>query len=321
MQIGTVQLTTNVFNAPMAGVTDKAYRLLAKDQGCELTFTEMVSDKALIFNNKRTFHLINLEGEIRPIAVQIFGSEPEVMAEAAKIVENIGADIIDINMGCPAPKIVKNGEGCALMRNLPLAEKIIKAVVAAVKIPVTVKMRKGWDESEINVLELAERAEAAGAVAVTVHGRTRKQFYSGQADWTIIAEVKRLLRIPVIGNGDVWTPQDGKALLEQTGCDAIMIGRGSMGNPWIFGRTNHLLKTGELLPEPTALEKVTMALKHLRLIIEDKGEVIGVREMRKHAAWYLKGLPGASKIRDLVNKKDSQEELEELLIDYLKQFD
>jgi nifR3 family TIM-barrel protein len=317
VNIGSIRLKTKVFNAPMAGVTDKAYRLLAREYGCELVFTEMVSDKALTYCNKKSLHLVNLEGETPPIAVQIFGSEPEVMADAARIVVEQGANLIDINMGCPAPKIVKNGEGAALMRSPALAEAIVRRVVAAVQVPVTVKMRKGWDENEINVLEVAKRVEQAGAAMVTVHGRTGQQFYSGQADWDIIARVKRALAIPVVGNGDVWTPEDGLKLINDTGCDAIMIGRGSMGNPWIFRRTSELLTSGKVLPEPTPKEKIELALKHLKLIVADKGELIGVREMRKHAAWYVKGLPGAGKVRDLVNKKEKAGQVKELLLEYL----
>lgn len=316
MEIGSLKLHTKVFNAPMAGVTDKAYRILAREQGCELLYTEMVSDKALTFKNKKTYQLINLAGEAPPIAVQIFGSDPATMAEAAAIVVDQGATIVDINMGCPAPKIVKNGEGSALMRNPLLAEAIVKAVVSQVAVPVTVKMRKGWDENQVNVLDLAKRVEAAGATAVTVHGRTRQQFYSGKADWDIIREVKRSLQIPVIGNGDVGSAQEGAALLEHTSCDAIMVGRGSMGNPWIFSQANHFLKTGQLLPQPTFAERIAMAIKHLHLLVEDKGPVIGVKEMRKHAAWYIKGLSGASKLRELVNKMETAEEMEALLSSY-----
>lgn len=304
----------------MAGVTDKAYRILAKEQGCELTYTEMVSDKALIYNNKKTMELIDLSNETAPIAVQIFGSEPQIMAEAAKIVAAKGANIIDINMGCPAPKIVKNGEGSALMQDLILAEKIIRAVVNAVKIPVTVKMRKGWDEKHITVVELAQRAEQAGASAIAVHGRTREQFYSGKADWEIIKQVKNSVNIPVIGNGDVWVPQDALDLLTTTDCDGVMIGRGSMGNPWIFSQTNHLIKTGEVLPSPNEQEKITMALTHLQLLVKYKGSLIGVREMRKHAAWYLKGLTGATKVREMLNKQETVAAMTELLIQYRNYF-
>lgn len=317
MDIGSIRLETKVFNAPMAGVTDKSYRLLVREQGCELVFTEMVSDKALTYGNKKTLHLVNLVGEKPPVAVQIFGSEPEVMARAAQMVVEQGASLIDINMGCPAPKIVKNGEGSALMRSPALAEAIVKKVVKAVRVPVTVKMRKGWDENEVNVLEVAKRMEQAGAAMVTVHGRTRQQFYSGQADWDIIAQVKQALTIPVVGNGDVWAPEDGLKLINYTGCDAVMIGRGSMGNPWIFSRTNELLATGKVSLEPASGEKIEMALKHLELLVGDKGESIGVKEMRKHTAWYVKGLPGAGKVRDLVNKTEKSDQVKELLLEYL----
>lgn len=316
MLIGDVCIPNSVVSAPMAGVTDKTSRLLAREAGCGLVYTEMVSDKALIFANKRTERIINLAGEQPPIAVQIFGSDPEFMAEAAEIVVGFGASIIDINMGCPAPKIVRNCEGSALMRDLPLARKIIKAVVNRVSVPVTVKMRKGWDDTSINALDLAVIAEDEGVAAITIHGRTRAQYYSGQADWEIIERVKSRVEIPVIGNGDIWEPQDAGRMLELTGCDGVMIGRGAMGNPWIFKRTAKYLETGHLLPEPSAMERIQMAIRHLEMIIEDKGEHVGVREMRKHAAWYLKGMKDSAKAREIFNHAKTKEEFENILYTY-----
>lgn len=317
MQIGNVKLFNPVISAPMAGVTDKTYRILAKEVGCGLIFTEMISDKALTYSHCRTKEMINIDGELGPIAVQIFGSEPEVMAKAAKLVEANGADIIDINMGCPAPKIVKNGEGSALLKNLDLAERIIYSVVKAVNTPVTVKMRKGWDEAETVAPKLALIAEKNGVSAVTVHGRNRVQFYSGEADWNVIKEVRETVKIPVIGNGDIWTPEDAKKMMDYTGCQGVMIGRGSMGNPWIFKRTINFLNSGQLLPEPTYQEKINMAIRHLEMLVANKGPRIGVREMRKHGAWYIKGLKDAAKIREGLNKTESVEEVKALLMEYL----
>ncbi|MGF7186842.1 nifR3 family TIM-barrel protein [Desulfitispora alkaliphila] len=318
MRLGKIELETNVISAPMAGVTDKTFRILAREMGCELVCTEMVSDKALCYDNNRTKKLIDIEGEEAPVSVQLFGSDASYMAEAAKIVARSGATIIDINMGCPAPKIVKNGEGSALMRNLPLAQEIIRAVVEAVDLPVTVKMRLGWDQDEITVKELAKIAEQNGAVGITIHGRTRSQFYSGSADWDAIARVVDEVNIPVIGNGDVWEPGDAKRMIEHTGCAGVMIGRGAMGNPWIFKRTNHFLATGELLPDPSGDEKVAMARRHLDLIVIYKGEVMGVKEMRKHASWYIKGLPGATRMRELINRIETKDEMNRIMLEYEK---
>ncbi len=311
--IGNVELANPVIAAPMAGVTDRAYRILAREAGCGLVFTEMISDQALIYGNPRTRLILEHGGEEGLLAVQIFGSNPNYMAQAAEIVAGEGASIIDINMGCPTPKIVKNGEGAALMKKPELAAEIVSRVVARVQVPVTVKMRKGWDDENINAVELARLVEAAGAAAVTVHGRTRAQFYSGEADWDIIRRVKEAVSIPVIGNGDVRTPLDAKRMLEETGCDGVMIGRASMGNPWIFSRTIHYLATGELLPEPAWEERIRTALRHLDLLVELKGERIGVLEMRKHAAWYLKGLRGAARLREKINQAGSVKEMRDIL--------
>jgi len=309
VKIGSVQLDNPVISAPMAGITDRAYRILAKEAGCGLVCTEMVSDQALLYGNPKTNHLLDSSGETGPISMQIFGSNIGYMADAAEIVENRGADLIDINMGCPTPKIVKNGEGSALMREPEKAAEIVRAVVGRVQVPVTVKMRKGWDERSINAVELARLVVDAGAAAVTVHGRTRSQFYTGKADWGIIAAVKKAVNVPVIGNGDIWNPQDALSMMEQTGCDGVMIGRAALGNPWILTRIVHFLKTGDLLPGPTTEERVATALRHLDLLVEIKGETVAVWEMRKHAAWYMKGLRGASRLRELVNKAKSKEEI------------
>ncbi|MGI6492720.1 MAG: tRNA dihydrouridine synthase DusB [Pelotomaculum sp.] len=313
MKIGNVRLANQVIAAPMAGITDKTFRILAKEAGCGLVYTEMVSDQALLYGNVKTGAIMDIAGETGPVAVQIFGSEPDYMSRAAAIVESRGAALIDINMGCPTPKIVKNGEGCALMREPERAVRIVKAVVERVKLPVTVKMRKGWDEKTVNAVELAQAVAEAGAAAITIHGRTRAQFYSGKADWSIIRAVKEAVKVPVIGNGDIWSPDDARAMLEETGCDAVMIGRASLGNPWIFSRTVHFLKCGELLPGPRPAELLAMARRHLELLVQFKGERVAVWEMRKHAAWYTKGLRGAARLRDLINKARSREEITGLL--------
>lgn len=314
MNIGSVKLANHVIAAPMAGVTDRAYRIIAREQGCGLAVTEMVSDLALLFANPRTYRMLDFRGEIEPLSVQIFGSNPETMAKAAAIVVERGANIVDINMGCPTPKIVKNNEGSALMREPQLAAKITESVVKAVpSVPVTVKFRKGWDEHSVNAVEFARRMEESGAAAVAVHGRTRSQFYSGKADWEIIKKVKEALRIPVIGNGDIWSAQDAARMLGVTGCDGIMVGRGAMGNPWLFRELVHFLNTGEVLPGPNPEERIKTAIRHLAFMVESKGEQVAVFEMRKHAAWYTKGMRGAARIREMINKAQSRKEIEEIL--------
>ncbi len=313
MKIGNVELENNIFLAPMAGVTDLPFRILCKEMGCGLVYSEMVSAKGILYNNENTKKLLTVEQEERPAAVQLFGSQPEIMAAMAKKIENYDIDIIDVNMGCPAPKIVKNGEGSALTKNPKLVGEIVKAMVTAQKKPVTIKFRKGFDEEHINAVEIAKIAEQNGAAAVAVHGRTREQYYSGKADWDIIKAVKEAVSIPVIGNGDVFTPQDAKNMLEYTKCDAIMIGRAAQGNPWIFQRINHYINTGEMLPEITPEQKVEKALRHARMLIEYKGEYIGVREMRKHISWYMKGIKGAAELREKINRANSYNEIEQLL--------
>lgn len=313
MKIGSVRLDNPVIAAPMAGVTDRAFRIIARETGCGLVCTEMVSDQALLYGNPKTCGLLDISGETGPISMQIFGSNAAYMAAAAAIVESRGAWLIDINMGCPTPKIVKNGEGSALMKEPDRAAEIVKAVVERVQAPVTVKMRKGWDESSVNAVELARLVVDAGAAAVTVHGRTRSQFYAGKADWEIIAAVKRAVDVPVIGNGDIRTPQDALSMMEQTGCDGVMIGRAALGNPWVLSQTVRYLETGELLPGPTIQERVKKALKHFELLIKIKGETVAVWEIRKHAAWYMKGLRGAARLREHVNKANSVEEIENIL--------
>ena len=318
MKIGNLELENNVFLAPMAGVTDLPFRILCKEMGCGLVYSEMVSAKGILYDNKNTTELLEIDPKERPVAVQLFGSDPEILGAMAKKIEQYPIDIIDVNMGCPAPKIVKNGEGSCLMKTPELVGRIVKSLVESQSKPVTIKFRKGFDDDHINAVEIAKIAEANGASAVAVHGRTREQYYSGKADWDIIKQVKDAVNIPVIGNGDVFTPQDAKNLLEHTGCDAIMVGRGAQGNPWIFKRILHYLKTGELLPEPTAEERVEKALRHAQMLIDYKGEYIGVREMRKHMAWYMKGMPGAAELRGKLNYAENRAELEALLRGYLE---
>lgn len=317
MQIGTVKLNNNVFLAPMAGVTDISFRILCKRQGCGLTYTEMVSAKGLHYKSDNTAELLEIAAEEKPAAAQVFGSDPELVAKAAQHAAAGGAAIIDINMGCPTPKIVKNGDGSALMRKPELAREIIRATVKAVDVPVTVKTRKGWDDESVNAVQMAVIAAEEGAAAVTIHGRTREQFYSGTADWNIIKQVRGAIKIPLIGNGDITCPEDAKRMLEETGCDAVMIGRGAQGNPWIFNRTIEYLRTGQLLPEPTYQQRIEMILLHLDMVTALKGENIGVKEMRKHAAWYLKGIPGSAKVKAEVFKMATITQVKALLQEFL----
>lgn len=302
MNIGNVSLDNRVFLSPMAGVTDLPFRLICKQKGCGMLYTEMINAKALCYNDENTKKMTKIEDEEHPIAIQIFGSEPEYMGRAAEILNSHSNEILDINMGCPAPKVIKNGDGSALMKNPKLAEEVMKSVVKNSTKPVTLKIRKGWDDNSINAVEIAKIAEQAGISALAIHGRTREQYYSGKADWDIIKEIKQSISIPVIGNGDVFEIEDAINLLEKTNCDAIMIGRGAQGNPWIFNRINHYMNTGEILPKPTAQEKINTAIEHMKLAVEEHGEYVAVREMRKHIGWYIKGLKNSARYRDEINK-------------------
>ena len=315
--IGGIRLSGPAVLAPMAGVCNLAFRLLCKEQGAALVCAEFVSARALAMGNKRSFEMLRVDEAERPVSIQIFGSTPEDAAVAARAVEAAGADIVDFNMGCPVPKVLKAEAGAALMRAPDKAEAILAAMVEAVRIPVTVKMRTGWDERSIDVVKLAKRFERVGISAVAVHGRTCCQQRSGRANWDIIGEVKAAVSIPVFGNGDVFTPEDAAAMLAHTGCDGVMIGRGALGNPWIFRRVHHYLRTGELLPEPTLEERVAMAARHLRLLADLKGEYTAVREMRQHAPCYLKGFPGAAAFRARLVRCESIAEYDAAFADFL----
>ena len=317
MKLGPFSFDAPVFLAPMAGVTDTAYRIIAHDMGCPLCYAEMVSSQGIHFKNERTLSMLASEPAERPLAMQIFAASPEMATEAAAYVEELGtADILDFNMGCPAPKIVKNGEGSALMRDPERATAILTAIRKAVKMPFTVKMRIGWDESSINVVDLAKRAEAAGVDAITVHGRTREQFYRGHADWEKIGEVRRAVSIPVIANGDVRTYDDLDRIREVTGCEAVMVGRAAQGNPWIFRQLTHYLRTGERLPGPTMRERAEVIVRPLDLLLKYKGDYVGPREMRKHATWYTRGIVHGAILRDLFNKATTREDFLAILAEY-----
>lgn len=316
MQIGKLKLDTPLALAPMAGITDLPFRLICRRLGCGMTVSEMVSAKGLLYKNVKTTEMLRIDAGERPTAIQLFGSVPEELAEAARIVEASGADIIDFNMGCPVPKIVNNGEGSALMKNPKLAHAILAAMVKAVKIPVTVKFRAGWDDNHRNAVEIAKAAEAAGVSAVAVHGRTRQQFYEGKADWQIIADVKRAVSVPVFGNGDIFTVADGLKMREETGCDGLMIGRGADGNPWLFRELAAVL-AGKVQPmKPTLEERLAQAAEHLKMLIDYKGEYISVKEMRRHISAYLKGMPHAAEFRGRFHKVDTKEQFLELLAEY-----
>lgn len=301
----------------MAGVTDLPFRLLCKEQGAGLLCMEMVSAKAILYKNRNTESLLEIDPRENPVSLQLFGSDPEIISTIAHQIEERPFDILDLNMGCPVPKIVNNGEGSALMKNPRLAGEIIRETVKAIDKPVTVKIRKGFDDEHINAVEMAKIAEDAGAAAVAVHGRTREQFYSGRADWDIIRQVKEAVSIPVIGNGDLLTAEDVIAMEEQTGCDGFMIARGAQGNPWIFRQILHYFETGEHLAKPTLEEVTQMILRHARMMLEFKGEYIGIREIRKHAAWYTAGYPNSARLRVAINNVESFEALEELLMNNL----
>lgn len=318
MKIGNVELKNQVVLAPMAGVTDLPFRILCSEQGAGLICTEMVSAKAISFHNKNTEALLETAPEERPVSLQLFGSDPDIISQMAACIEERPFDILDINMGCPVPKVAGNGEGSALMRNPKLVEQIISKTVRAIRKPVTVKMRKGFTQSEVNAVEIAKIAEAAGASAIAVHGRTRDQYYSGNADWEIIRQVKEAVNIPVIGNGDVDSPQKARAMLDETGCDAVMIGRAARGNPWIFRQVSEYLTTGILLPPPGQQEVLEMMLRHAKMQLEYKGEYTGIREMRKHVSWYTAGFPNSSRLRAAINMVETYEQLETLLRMYFQ---
>ena len=317
MKIGELILKNQVILAPMAGVTDSPFRILAKEMGCALVYTEMVSAKGIISAPKQSLALARFSEEERPLGIQLFGSEPSFFAEAVSVCAAMKPDLFDINMGCPVKKVTGKGEGCALMREPKKAFSVVEAVCRTSTVPVTVKMRKGWDEQSVNVIEVAQAVEAAGAAAVTVHGRTREQGYSGKADWSAIAAVKAVLKIPVVGNGDIWQPEDAKRMLSETGCDAVMIGRGALGNLWLLKRTIHFLASGDLLPEPTIAERIMLAKRQLDLVVAQKGEDSGVREMRKHLAWYFKGIPRAAVVRNWIMQTKSKAELLVVLTELL----
>ena len=316
LKIGNVELNSNIILGPMAGLTDRPFRFVCEKFEPGLVVTEMVSAKAIFYNDENTKKLMVTKDEKHPIAIQIFGSDEESMACAAKYVcENTDADIIDINMGCPAPKVVKNGDGSKLLLDLDKVYSITKAVVDNSTLPVTVKIRKGWDNDHIVAVEAAKQIEKAGAAAITIHGRTRSEFYTGTADWDIIKQVKESVSIPVIGNGDVTCPQDAEKMLKETGCDGVMISRATLGNPWIFSQTKEFLETGNY-SEPTNKEKLETIIEHINLEIDEKGEYTGVREMRKHVCYYLKGMPNASEIRNEINHLESKEEVIERLTEF-----
>ncbi len=313
MKIGNLILENPLFLAPMAGVTDKAFRMITKPFGPAMMYTEMVSGKGLHYKSQRTAQLLHAEEAEGPVAAQIFGHEPEIMGSIAEEALRFGAVMVDINMGCPAPKIVKNGDGSALMKNPDLAGEVIAAVVRAVNVPVTVKIRKGWDDGSVNAVEMAKTAEQNGAAAVTIHGRTREQFYSGKADLDIIRQVKGAVSIPVIGNGDITDGVSAAKMMEETGCDGLMIGRAAQGNPWIFSQVLAYLQDGTILPPPSAAERVAVAKKHLSRLVLYKGEHRGIQEGRKHMAWYFKGVKGGAHLRDAFHKANTLAQMTDIL--------
>lgn len=316
IKIGNVELGNNLILAPMAGVTNLPFRIICEKFEPGMVCTEMVSSKAIFYNDQKTRRLLNTEGEKRPISFQIFGSDEETMGYTAKYMSKI-ADIIDINMGCPAPKVVKNGDGSKLLLDLEKAKRIMKVVVENSSVPVTVKIRKGWDKENIVAVQVAKIAEEVGISAITIHGRTRSEFYTGKADWDIIKEVKDSVKIPVIGNGDIVDEETAYQMFEKTGVDGIMIGRGSLGNPWIFRNIRHFLITGEKLPSPTNSEKLNIIKEHIDLAVEEKGE-IAIKELRKHIAWYTKNLKNSSEFRNSINMIETKEQLIKTLNEYFE---
>lgn len=312
LQIGNVTLENNLILAPMAGVSDLPFRLLCREQGAGLVCMEMVSAKAILYKNRNTEELLTIDPKEHPVSLQLFGSDPDIISEIAKQIEERPFDILDLNMGCPVPKVVNNGDGSALMKNPRLAGEIIEKTARAIKKPLTVKIRKGFDDAHVNAVELAHIAQESGAAAVAVHGRTREQYYAGHADWDIIRQVKEAVSIPVIGNGDIRTPEDVAAMAEQTGCDGYMIARGAEGNPWIFRQILHYFETGEHLSRPDFSEVTEMLLRHAKMQIDCKGDYTGIREVRKHAAWYTAGYRNSSKLRGRINEVENYEQLEAL---------
>lgn len=316
LTIGNLVIQGNIVLGPMAGVTDLPFRLLCKEQGADYIYTEMVSAKGILYNNKNTESLLEIREEERPVALQFFGCDATIMSEMAKRIEHRNFDVLDINMGCPVPKVVNNGEGSSLMKSPALVEQIVSSITRAIRKPVTVKIRKGFQKEESTAVEIAKAAESGGASAIAVHGRTREQYYSGQADWDVIRNVKEAVSIPVIGNGDIFTPQDAKRMLEETGCDGIMVARGVQGNPWLFRQIKEYLNTGILLEKPSIEEVIAMILRHTQLQIQVKGEYTGIREMRKHVAWYTSGYKQSAKLRSRVNEIIDMECLENLLMEW-----
>jgi len=321
MKIGNIKLDNNVFLAPMAGVTDLAFRIICKEMGAGLVFSEMVSSKGMYYKDTTTEELLRVDSKERPIAMQIFGSDPIIMGNIVQshLNHREDIDIIDINMGCPAPKIVKNGDGSALMKEPKLVREILKSVVKASEKPVTLKIRMGWDHDNINGIEIAKIAEGEGIAALTIHARTRDMFYSGDADWEFIKIVKENIDIPVIGNGDIFEPQDGVRMFEYTNCDAIAIGRGSQGNPWIFKRIVNIMEGKEDVI-PSYVERINLCIKHINLVCSINGEKVGVREMRKHAAWYLKGMKNSNEVKNIINNIDNKKDLEQVLLEYIHNY-
>lgn len=311
MKIGNIEIENCLALGPMAGVTDLPFRLLCKVMGCNMLYTEMVSAKAILYKNKNTKELLNIDKNEHPVGVQLFGSDPDIMAQIAAQVEEGECDFIDINMGCPVPKIVNNGEGSALLKQPKLVEEILTKMVKAVNKPVTVKIRKGFENGTVYAVEIAKIAESCGVSAIAVHGRTREQYYSGKADWDVIKDVKKAVKIPVIGNGDIFSAEDAKAMKEYTGCDGLMVARGARGNPWIFREIKEYLENGNVIDKPTINDIREMIIRHAKMLVNYKGEYTGIREMRKHIAWYTAGLPHSAELRRMCNQIETMENLVE----------
>ena len=311
MKIGNIEIENCLALGPMAGVTDLPFRLLCKEMGCNMLYTEMVSAKAILYKNKNTKELLNIDKNEHPVGVQLFGSDPDIMAQIAAQVEEGECDFIDINMGCPVPKIVNNGEGSALLKQPKLVEEILTKMVKAVNKPVTVKIRKGFENGTVYAVEIAKIAESCGVSAIAVHGRTREQYYSGKADWDVIKDVKKAVKIPVIGNGDIFSAEDAKAMKEYTGCDGLMVARGARGNPWIFREIKEYLENGNVIDKPTINDIREMIIRHAKMLVDYKGEYTGIREIRKHIAWYTAGLPHSAELRRMCNQIETMENLVE----------